>query len=163
MHQRLTKQEASVYPKVTLLVSTRLLSCLWGLKSDYEHYSSYYLYVVIHACALIPWPNNRTKISGLCIWTDALLSMYLDQFSCEKSEFDLRHGAGFCCSLWGHPGGEVIPGPRSSAEVQQQPCSMPASFSAGTSVLSWYFLHGLTVIFLFPALILNHSLACVYD
>lgn len=35
-----SKQEVSVYPKVTLLVSTGLLSCLWGLKIEYKHYSS---------------------------------------------------------------------------------------------------------------------------
>lgn len=34
MHERLSEQEANVYPKVTLLVSIGLLSYLWGLKSD---------------------------------------------------------------------------------------------------------------------------------
>lgn len=70
--------------------------------------------MIIHTYALIPRPNNRTNISGPCIQTEALLSIHLDQFSCQESKFDLKDGAGFPYHLGGHPDGEVIPGPRSS-------------------------------------------------
>lgn len=110
-HIRLSEQEVSVYPKVTVLVSTGLLSCLSGLNSECKHYSFYFSYVIIHMYILIPWQNNGKQVSGASLLSDAFFSVHSCLFSCQESKFDLKDNARFPCCFWEIPNGSLVPCP----------------------------------------------------
>lgn len=114
-HIRLSEQEVSVYPKVTMLVSTGLLSCLSDLNSECKHYPFYFSWSFI-CIAWFPDKIMEKKCLIQAYWqTHSLVYVHIcfsatsqsltwktmldSPAAFEKSQMDL-----WCHILCGHTG-----------------------------------------------------------